>query len=181
MNLFVVEADGSHIVQLNTEATTAGLTSAPVIASASWSPDGRQVTFVASSGSFWEDPRAVFVVDADGPNPRRITPWSETLDSMWSPDGRWIAFDQSDGGPHDLFVVHPDGTALAQITFSDQEGLFSFGPVWSPDGAKLLFVRGLDEFDDTNLWIANADGTELKQITNSPSGYGGYAWIPAAG
>jgi Tol biopolymer transport system component len=181
MNLLVVDTDDSNVVQLNPRATTAGLTVAPVLASASWSPDGREVTFVASSGSFWEGQRAVFVVDADGTSPERITPWGETLDAMWSPDGRWIAFDQSDGGPHDLFVVHPDGTALAQITSSDEEGLFSFGPVWSPDGAKLLFVRGLTEFDDTTLWIANADGTELEQITDSPGGYGGYAWVPSAG
>jgi Tol biopolymer transport system component len=84
-------------------------------------------------------------------------------------------------GPHNLFVVHPDGTELSQVTSSEQDRRFSFGPVWSPDSTKLLFVRGLGDFDDTNLWIANADGTELQQITDSPGGYGGYAWVPSVG
>jgi Tol biopolymer transport system component len=181
MTVYAMRSDGTGLVRLNPPGTTGGLTSAPIISSAGWSPDGRQVTFVASSGSFWEDQRAVFVVDAKGKDPRRITPWGETLEAVWSPDGRWIAFDMSDHeGPHDLFVIHPDGTGLAQVTSSDEDGLFSFGPVWSPDGSRLLFVRGVDEFDDTDLWIVGVDGTRLTQLTHSPGGYGGYAFLPSS-
>jgi Tol biopolymer transport system component len=139
------------------------------------------VTFVASSGSYSEDPRAVFVVDARGRDPRRITPWGETLEAAWSPDGLWVAFDMSDhGGPPDLFEIHPDGSGLTQITSSDQDGLFSFGPVWSPDGSQLLFVRGVDEFDDTDLWIVDVDGTHLTQVSHAQGCYAGYAWLPSA-
>ncbi len=135
---------------------------------------------VLSSGSFWDDDaRAVYVVDADGSHVKRITPRGDILSAQWSPDGRWIAFDNSDGGPHDLFVIHPDGTGLAQITSTEEDGLFSFGPVWSPDSTKLLFVRGLDELDSTDLWTVNVDGTGLSQVTHSSGSYGGYAWFPS--
>jgi hypothetical protein len=176
MTLMAVGADGSGLVRLNPPGTTAGLTFST--GSASWSPDSRQLAFVASKGSFPDDPRAVFVVDADGNNARRITPWNVTLIAQWSPDGTWIAFDMSrDSGPHDLFVVHPDGTERTQITTSE-DGRFSFGPAWSPDSTHLLLVRGPGEFNDTDLWTVNVDGTGLVQVTHQPGEYGGYAWVP---
>jgi Tol biopolymer transport system component len=174
MDLMVVDADGSGLVRLNPRGTSAGLTFGTQ--AASWSPDGTQVAFVASEGSFQEDPRAVFVAEADGTDVRRITPWDVTLVAQWSPDGAWIAFDSSrSDGPHDLFVVHPDGGQPTRLT-SSEDGRFSFGPVWSPDGTELLFVRGQDGFDTTDLWTVHVDGTALNQVTDVPAEYGGYAW-----
>jgi Tol biopolymer transport system component len=178
MDLYVVNVDGTALQKLDPPGTTTGLVEGGI--AASWSPDGRNVAVVLSSGSFWDDDaRAVYVVDADGSHVKLITPRGDILSAQWSPDGRWIAFDSSDGGPHDLYVVHPDGTGLAQITSSDDDGLFSFGPVWSPDSTRLLFIRGLDELDSTDLWTVNVDGTGLSQVTHSLGGYGGYAWVPS--
>ncbi len=176
MTLMAVNADGSGLVRLNPPGTTSGLTFST--GSASWSPDSRQVAFVGSKGSFPDDPRAVFVVNTDGTDARRITPWNNTLIAQWSPDGTWIAFDMSrSDSPHDLFVVHPDGTERTQITTSE-DGLFSFGPAWSPDSTQLLIVRGPGEFNETDLWTVDVDGTELVQITHQAGEYGGYAWVP---
>jgi TolB protein len=177
MDLFAVSVDGADLQKLDPPGTTTGLVGGGI--AASWSPDGRKVAMVLSSGSFWDDDaRAVYVVDADGSHVKLITPRGDILSAQWSPDGRWIAFDNSDAGPHDLFVIHPDGTGLAQITSSEEDGLFSFGPVWSPDSTKLLFVRGLDELDSTDLWTVNVDGTSLAQVTHSSGSSGGYAWVP---
>lgn len=175
MTLMVVGADGSGLVRLNPRGTNAGLTFGTQ--ASSWSPDGTQVAFVATEGSsFQRDARAVFVATADGTDVRRLTPWDVTLVAQWSPDGEWIAFDASpSGGPHDLFVMHPDGEDTTRLTSSEDER-FSFGPVWSPDGSELLFVRGLDGFDTTDLWIVDVDGTALHQVTEVPGEYSGYAW-----
>ena len=177
MDLMVVDADGTGLRRLDPPGTTTGLVNGGI--SASWSPDGRRVAVVLSSSSFWDDDaRAVSVVDADGSHAKRITSRGDILSAQWSPDGRWIAFDNSGGGSRDLFVIHPDGTGLAQITSSEEDGLFSFGPVWSHDSTKLLFVRGSDELDSTDLWTVNVDGTDLSQVTHSSGSYGGYAWAP---
>ncbi len=66
-----------------------------------------------------------------------------------------------------------------QVTPSGNED-FSFGPTWSPDGSKLLFVQGND-FLLTDLWVVNADGTGLSQVTHQPSEYNGYGWLPPTG
>lgn len=178
MDLFVVKTDGSHLVRLNPPGTTSGLSVDPTIASASWSPDGKRVAFAASSGSFWDDQRALFVADADGHGVRRITPWSWTLNAQWSPNGRWIAFDRSiDSGPHDLVLIHPDGSDPVPIT-SSIDGMFSFAPVWSPAGERLLFIRSFGEFEEAYLWSVNVDGTGLVQVTDSPGEYRTYSWLP---
>jgi Tol biopolymer transport system component len=180
MNLYVVNADGTGLVQLNPSGTTLGLTQEPVVSSASWSSDGREVAFTAAEGSFSDGSfstldRAVFVVESGGANPRRITPWGNTYSAVWSPSSRWIAFASNAGGT-DLFVVHPDGAGLKAIT-SAGGGLFSFGPAWSPDSGKLLFVRSKVDFNSTDLWTVNVDGSNLAQLTHLPATYNSYTWI----
>jgi TolB protein len=60
-----------------------------------WSPDGEQIAFVR-----WEEPRGVWVVNADGSNAHRVFDWSETRYPSWSPDGQGIVFSRnnSDSG-----------------------------------------------------------------------------------
>jgi hypothetical protein len=48
-----------------------------------WSPEGTQIAFVR-----WEDPRGVWLVNADGSNAHRIFDWSQTLYPSWSADGK---------------------------------------------------------------------------------------------
>jgi Tol biopolymer transport system component len=78
---------------------------------------------------------------------------------------------------YQIFTASPDGSHLAQIT-SSGDGTLSFGPMWSPDGSRLLFIRGTELRSAMDVWIVKADGTNPVQVTHSPAGYGGYAWVP---
>jgi TolB protein len=76
----------------------------------------------------------VWVVNADGSDPHRVTPWNMRAGHpWWSPDGARIVFYDSVHVPDDqhIFVVNADGTALQQLT-DGNEG--DFHPSWSPDG-----------------------------------------------
>ena len=87
----------------------------------------------------------------------------------WSPSGQWLAFADgnnvntaftADGGTN-LWVVHPDGTALSQITlFTDGVSGFPHGAIWSPSGTALVAAGNL--FGANGLWIIplNADLTD---------------------
>lgn len=186
MSLYSVDTDGSDLRRVNPPGTTTGFpTTGP---SASWSPDGRHVAFVASREEFWEKgaPRAVFVAGADGADPQRITPWSTLFSAQWSPDGDWIAFTMPNPDFSDVFIARPDGSDLTAVT-SSADGSFSYGPVWSPDGARLLFIRGSradptrtsgQDVTSTDLWIANVDGTSQEQLTSITAEYEQYAWTP---
>jgi Tol biopolymer transport system component len=44
-------------------------------------------------------------------------------------------------------------------------------PHWSPDGRQIVFGSGtLTSFDSAQVWVANADGTGLTQVTHGAAG-----------
>ena len=175
MNLFVVNADGTNTVQLNPAGTETVLFG-PSGAS-DWSPDSKQVAFVGSDGDFWKtDRHAVFTVAVDGSHLKRITPWGDVLSVQWSPDGKTLAFTMASRNEYQIFTVRPDGTKLVPIT-SAAVGILSFGPMWSPDGSRLLFIRGTELRSEMDLWIVNADGTNPVHVTHSLAEYSAYAWV----
>lgn len=100
-----------------------------------------------------------------------------------SPDGSKIAFaspralDGSDAvgpnGTKNIWVVNVDGTSPLPLIRLTASGADSDGPLWSPDGTKLVFVsaQALDGSDAANtnstqnIWIVNSDGTNAKALT----------------
>jgi Tol biopolymer transport system component len=131
-----------------------------------YSPNGKQIVFSRFDPN--REPgsdQALFVVNVDRGGVRRITPWGYSDDDgSWSPDGTEIAFEH-DGS---LFVVHPDGSALTQIPLAVAPGSFAGDFSWSPDGTKILFLL-INARGPEGMAIANADGSNVVQVTNSPS------------
>jgi Tol biopolymer transport system component len=183
-DLYVVDSDGSDLIRLNPEGTFVAC-----CGPASWSPDGRQVTFGAPSldplGAADFTKSAVYVAQADGSRVEAITEAAAfTEAAAWSPNGRWIAFNKKSGPVgvkgSDLYLVHPDGTGLHAITTAGAAGESDqVGAVWSPDGTRLLFtvVPG-GPVKRGDLWIVDLDGTGLTQLTEAPAQYWGYSWQP---
>jgi Tol biopolymer transport system component len=183
-DLFIVDADGSDLIQLNPEGTSVSCCSP-----ASWSPDGTQVAFAGVSLDAAGAPdftrSAVYAADADGSRVDAITePGAFTETAPWSPFGGWIAFTKKSGPVgvkgSDLYLVHPDGSGLHAITTAGAAGKSDqVGPVWSPDGTRLLFtvVPG-GPVKRGDLWTVDLDGTGLTQLTDSPAQYWGYSWQP---
>jgi serine/threonine protein kinase len=64
------------------------------------------------------------------------------------------------------------GTAIPLIASTKRE----WDPRYSPDGKKILFTS--DQGGATDLWVANADGYELTQVTTLGNGTGGARWSP---
>ncbi|HKH43524.1 MAG TPA: protein kinase [Thermoanaerobaculia bacterium] len=75
-----------------------------------------------------------------------------------SPDGTWIAF-RTSAPQEDLFVVHPDGTGLRQLS---DDPAHDRGPVWLPDGRILFFS---DQSGRYEAWAIHPDGSGREQLT----------------
>jgi hypothetical protein len=184
---FVVGADGSGLTRLSPPGTTTAFVFSHD--AVSWSPDGSKVAMALANGPFWTNTsRSVYVGRSDGSDFKRVGPRGDIWDAVWSPDGRWVAFTmatKASDGLHQLFLMHPDGSALHALT-SSSDGLFSLQPVWSPDSDQLLFIRGHQRLRPggpgdvhvVDLWSINVDGSQLYQVTHLPSEYRGVAWLP---
>lgn len=121
-----------------------------------WSPDGRTIAF--SDGEKYDGVTFMdlWVADADGKNPRRVTddPAGEYM-ATWSPDGGRLAYLRVEGtyastGNASLWTVRVDGTDRRKLADIGAGALVN--PAWSPDGTRLLFSCGQD------LCIVDADG-----------------------
>ena len=131
----------------------------------SWSPDGARIAF-AAQGAIW-------IANADGSAPARITRRSSTQDPAWSPDGTRIAFARAVGGNQDIYVVATNGSALTRLTSArgpDHE------PAWSPDGARIAFSSRRSR--NWELYAMNADGSQERRLTRTPDAEGFPAWSP---
>ncbi len=83
-------------------------------------------------------------------------------------NGRIAFLAADDDGNFDIFSVEPDGSDRVQVTDFDV-GIED--PDWSADGERIIFGT----FNDSpsgcfsgDLWVVNADGSGLIQITNTP-------------
>ena len=87
-----------------------------------------------------------------------------------SPDGGTIVFDLLG----DLYTLPIAGGTATRIT----SGLgFDAQPRYSPDGSSIVFVSDRDGSD--NLWIANANGTDPRQLTDTEEiSYVSPEWTP---
>ena len=88
----------------------------------------------------------IWVVDADGTNPRRLTVnVGRDFSPRFSPDGKSIAFTSNRTGNNDVFVIPAVGGEPKQLTWhsGDDQAL-----AWTPDGKGVVMSaqRG------TNAW-----------------------------
>ena len=161
--IFTAASDGSERVQVTDDAFADD--SLPV-----WSPDGRRIAFVSSRDhDHARDPEdcedvagdhlaaEIYVAPAAGGAATRLTKgFTYKQAPAWSPDGSRIAYvaycslDYCDdrGYPHDteVFLVRADGEGKRR-KLTDTWGWAEQGPVWSPDGSRIVYTAANNRDD----------------------------------
>jgi Tol biopolymer transport system component len=156
---YLVRADGTGQTKLPRNVPLAG----------AWSPDGQRIAFaVVPRSPRWKptDPRlGLWVINADGSNPRRVARNPASSDPAWSPDGRRIAFRRFDrlAENSDLYVVNADGSGLRRLTrhaasVAERAHLARWF-AWSPDGRTIAFLHNRE------VYIVKADGSGERRLT----------------
>lgn len=155
-----------------------------------FSPDGDWIAFASSEEG---GPGAIYVMRSDGSDLRQVTepPQEGTSEEKptfndghpkWAPDGESLVFNRDvDEINAEVFETHLDGTGLKRLTHKPDWDTF---PSISPDGRYLLW-RGVtpeggqsESGRNSEVFIANRDGSDPRNITNDPAFDGYPAWLP---
>jgi Tol biopolymer transport system component len=135
-----------------------------------------QLAFLGVDAGSYSLHTDIYTVNVDGSELVNLTDDAALRSGLeWSPDGSLIAFvkSSSDASHDDLYVMNGDGTGLRNLTqnLSDISEDLSIHPplAWSPDGSQILFEARLGVLWQ-DLYLANVDGSGLRNLTDTPSG-----------
>jgi dipeptidyl aminopeptidase/acylaminoacyl peptidase len=136
-------------------------------------PNGR---VVFASTRYPATNQELYSVNPDGTGLARLT-WSPTGEQhpSWSPDGSRIAFESSAEGASSIHVIIADGADDRRVSPETYNSIDT-EPTWSPDGSQIAFASTRPFNDSWHIWVMNADGSGLRQLTNEFST--GPAWSP---
>jgi Tol biopolymer transport system component len=168
-----------------------------------FSPDMKQIIFQAEEKDSGNPFYQIFIMDLDTGKVRRVSPGvGKTTCSYFRPDGKKIIFASShldpearkhyapeyqlraeerktgkrrryqwDFDPHmSIFEANPDGSGLKRLT--DAKGYNAEGS-YSPDGKHIVFCSNRDGAENLELYIMDADGKNVRKLTNAPGCYNG--------
>ncbi len=134
------------------------------------SPDGSLVAYFSEKDFFFVD---LWLANGETGKPiRRLlkSTWSSDYETFrfinsaaaFSADGQYLAFAAKRGPRDDIVIVDPKRNKEVRNLSVDLHGVTT--PSWSPDGTKLVFTGQTNGWSD--LFIINADGTGLQQLTS---------------
>jgi len=124
------------------------------------------------------------LVDLAQPKGRITENDAYDAEDAYSPDGKWIVFTSMRTGNGEIFVMHPDGKSVVQITHAKG---YNGGPFFSPDGKRLVYRSDRKGNDLLQLFVSelafDADGnitgiTAEHQLTDDPFVNWGPFWFP---
>jgi TolB protein len=128
----------------------------------SWSPDGKKILFSRGEAGAND----IYIMNANGSSPTKIADVADDYYPRWSPNGTKIAFTVNTPNGSAIYTMKPDGSELHAIT-----GLgFYWAPAWSHDSKKIAFIgTGANVGDATDIYIMDADGSDIAQVTSGPA------------
>jgi TolB protein len=169
-------ADGpTSIWMVNSNGLNAHLVYAGpnTIVATKWSPDGETIAYAMSIGI--PNDYEIFTMDVSGKNHRRISQGLLGIGGSidWSPNSRYLLVYAGPVGDKDIFQINVATGDYTQLTDGGNNAAASY----SPDGQYIAF-NSLRNNDQADIYIMNADGSKLRQLTSDPEPDWGPQWEP---
>jgi len=175
------EGDSADLYQVTTFGGPPQKLTTNVDTPVSFSPDGKQFTFVRYFPDAHET--TLIIADANGNNQRPVRTLKEpqffsrggfysTSGPAWSPDGTQIAvpaFSVTDETYREILLVNvADGT----MNFINPGRLNNIEKlVWLPNGSGFLMNASETNSFVLQIWLVNRQGGDARRITKDPTNY----------
>lgn len=121
------------------------------------SPDGKAIVLSHHRGQGSE----MFMVGAEGGEPRLISPDSPSWWHGWSPNGERHAYVAARGGSRviDVYTIGVEGGAELRLTHGEGH---CDGPDYSADGGSIYYNSDRDGY--AQIWVMNVDGSGQRKL-----------------
>ncbi len=168
-DIYVINPDGTNKRRLTTDGNAGG---------PAWSPDSTRIAFSHHARS---DDSDLYLMNTGGSELQQLTQLDNGMQAFspsWSPDGKYIACVvdlDPDPRAEDLTICVlnvQDALEKGGASIADLQPLpraaerLNDRPAWSPVGSLIAFSAVVGYHRD--LYVVNADGTDLRQLTDTP-------------
>jgi beta-lactamase regulating signal transducer with metallopeptidase domain/Tol biopolymer transport system component len=137
-----------------------------------WSPDGKQIAYIAEG--------ALHVMSPDGTNDQEITSvnFPDTGTYAWSADGDHIYIQELRKGGCETCAISIS-TKERRTVLPEDDKIHGPHLTCSPDGKRLAFIGQPRSSKKLQVFIADVDGTNVRQLTFDDTSNKYYpAWSP---
>jgi serine/threonine protein kinase/Tol biopolymer transport system component len=160
--LTVVDPDGSEQVIYPTSQTVSGV---------SLSPDGKRLAF-GTGNVEWD---ALEVTLASGSVRTALAGGGISWDPDWAPNGAHYLVSTDRSGNPSIEDVSLDGFSRLVAPVPEGAG-YLFGPRWSPDGSRVVFVAAGSQ--GVSLMVTNAAGGRAVEVFGISGAAYPFSWSP---
>jgi hypothetical protein len=142
-----------------------------------YSPDRRSRAIVTSSKDR-PDVLQIWIQDVKTGDLTPVTHLGRGLayDPAWSPDGASIAYVSTESGSAEILVYNVASQTSRQLTFTTRALVYNQRPSWSLDSKQLVF-KSNREGAYFQIWMMNADGSNLKNISRTSYDEADPVWV----
>jgi Tol biopolymer transport system component len=158
-DIYIIPADGS--------GTSLNLTNSPEKDSQSvWSPDSQQIAWLSGREDDWN----IFIMNADGSDPRQLTTTGGVFSVFWTVDGQLFTNWKNSGGACEFnCVMDSDGSNV--IDAGGKTTIQKYLPFWTLDGQRVECVSANfnGESADEIYLIGEVFPDIFLNLTNHPA------------
>lgn len=161
--LFIIKSDGTNRkflagISENNQAFSQEL---------NWAPNGSRVAFVSPLNAVSGE-QNIWIIDTNGSNKLQLTRGGHHVRPVWLPDGERIACTKLEFSDQSHTIVQSN-LLIANLNTG---GIMPYLPTnssalhFSPDNQTVAFTRYNPIAQTKELYLANIDGTNIRQITH---------------
>lgn len=160
-----------ELYSVNTDGSELTLIDRGYLTGAAWSPDDKYIAYVKYSDAYWNSCDMILYDTSNKTSKVLNVTGKEKHSPRFSPDGKQIAYCAT--VPSDtLFIGSHRNHHIYKVDITGENNQLIINeasyPQWSPSGDKILYLSsGID--GSSQIFAANADGSNRKQLTSSVS------------